>query len=135
MAKRPLDIMFVAAGLPPEELSRAGFPPAYVRGAFAPACRSRHAGAPRLYQPAMISTYFMAVGDRPVRSAARRDAVPSGKRRDAAGRSPTATFGRDKFSTGCVAIRLWCSAPRREPLLPGGEFLPGEIGRYHCRLV
>ncbi len=58
MAKRPLDIMFVAAGLPPEELSRAGFPPAYVRGAFAPACRSRHAGAPRLYQPAMISTYF-----------------------------------------------------------------------------
>ena len=53
----------------------------------------------------MISTYFMAVGDRPVRSAARRDAVPSGKRRDAAGRSPTATFGRDKFSTGCVANR------------------------------
>ena len=83
----------------------------------------------------MISTYFMAVGDRPVRSAARRDAVPSGKRRDAAGRSPTATGGRDKFPTGGVAIRLWCSAPRREPLLPGGEFLPGEIGRYHCRLV
>jgi hypothetical protein len=51
-------------------------------------------------------------------------------RRDAAGRSPTATGGRDKFTTGGVAIRLWCSAPRREPLLPGGEFLSGETGQY-----
>jgi len=49
-------------------------------------------------------TCFMAVGDRPVRSGARRDAVLSGKRRDAAGRSPTAPNdsgeGRDKFTTG-----------------------------------
>ncbi len=64
------------------------------------------------YQPAMISTYFMAVGDRPGRSAAQRDAVPSGKRRDAAGRSPTATGGRDKFATGGVAARLWCTHPQ-----------------------
>jgi hypothetical protein len=61
--------------------------------------------------------------------------VPSGKRRDAAGRSPTATEGRDKFTTGGVAIRLWCAAPPnqnmgREPLLPGGEFLSGETGHY-----
>ena len=54
----------------------------------------------------------MAVGDRSVRSAARRDAVPSGKRRDAAGRSPTATSGRDKFVTGGVAVRLWCTHPQ-----------------------
>jgi hypothetical protein len=72
----------------------------------------------------------MAMGDRPVRSDARRDAVPSGKRRDAAGRSPMATEGRDKFTTGGVAIRLWCAAPRREPLLSGGEFLSGETGQY-----
>ena len=39
----------------------------------------------------------------------RRDTVLSGKRRDAAGRSPTATEGRDKFNTGGVAARLWCA--------------------------
>jgi hypothetical protein len=61
--------------------------------------------------------------------------VPSGKRRDAAGRSPTATEGRDKFTTGDVAIRLWCAAPRREPFLPGGEFLAGETGQYQGPLV
>ena len=77
----------------------------------------------------------MAVGDRPVRSVARRDMVLSGKRRDAAGRSPTATGGRDKFTTGGVAARLWCKAPRREPLLPGGEFLSGETGQYQGPLV
>ncbi len=54
----------------------------------------------------------MAVGDRPVRSAARRDTVLSGKRRDAAGRSPMATGGRDKFTTRGVAIHLWCAAPQ-----------------------
>ena len=68
-------------------------------------------------------------------SAAQRDTVLSGKRRDAAGRSPKATAGRDKFTTGGVAIRLWCAAPPiqhmgREPLLPDGEFLSGETGQY-----
>ncbi len=72
----------------------------------------------------------MAVGDRPGRSAGRRDTVLSGQRRAAAGRSPTVTEGRDKFITGGVAIRLWCAAPRREPLLPGDEFLSGETGQY-----
>jgi hypothetical protein len=72
----------------------------------------------------------MAVGDRPDRSDAQRDTVLSGKRRDAAGRSPTATVGRDKFTTGGVSIRLWCAAPRREPLLPCGQFLSGETGQY-----
>jgi len=38
------------------------------------------------------------------------------------------------------AIRLWCAAPPnriwgREPLLPGGEFLSGETGRYQWSLV
>ncbi len=45
----------------------------------------------------------MAVGDRPIRNAGRRDTVLSGKRRDAAGRSPTVTRGRDKFTIGGVA--------------------------------
>ncbi len=82
----------------------------------------------------------MAVGDRPVWSAARRDTVLSGMRRDAAGRLPTATEGRDKFTIGgpvswMGAIRLWCAAPPdqimgREPLLPDGEFLSGETGQY-----
>ncbi len=85
-------------------------------------------------------TCFMAVGERPVRSAEQRDTVLSGKRRDAAGRSPTVTAGRDKFSTEGVAIRLWCDAPPnqymgREPLLPGGEFLSGETGQYQGPLV
>ncbi len=44
----------------------------------------------------------MAVGDRPVWSAAPRDRVLSRKRCDAAGRSPTATRGRDKFTIGGV---------------------------------
>ncbi len=35
------------------------------------------------YQRSLILTCLMAVGDRPVRSAARRDTVLSGKRRDA----------------------------------------------------
>ena len=72
----------------------------------------------------MISTYFMAVGDRPVRSAARRDAVPSGKRRDAAGRSPTATSGRDKFATGGVAARLWCTHHGANRSCPVANFSP-----------
>jgi hypothetical protein len=77
----------------------------------------------------------MTLSDRPVRSAARRDTVLSGKRRDAAGRSLRVTEGRDKFTTGGVPIRLWCAAPRREPLLPGGEFLAGETGQYQGPLV
>ncbi len=93
-----------------------------------------------LYQRSLILTCFMAVGDRPVRSPARRDAVPSGKRRDAAGRSPTATAGRDKITIGGVAIHLWCAAPPdrtlgREPLLPNGDFLSGETGQYQGSLV
>ncbi len=88
----------------------------------------------------MIMTYFMALGDRPVRSAEQRDMVLLGKRRDAAGRSPKATFGRDKFNAEgphsmIGAIRLWCAAPRHEPLLAGGEFLAGETGHYQGPLV
>ncbi len=66
----------------------------------------------------------MAVGERPVRSATRRDAVPSGKRRDAAVRSPTATFGRDKFTTGGVAIRLWCEHHGANRSCPVVNFSP-----------
>ena len=90
--------------------------------------------AMQLYHRPLILTCFMAPnpigGDRPVRGAKQRDTVLSGKWRDAAGRSPTATAGRDKFTTGGVAIRLWCAAPPiqhmgREPFLTGGEFLAG----------
>ncbi len=48
----------------------------------------------------------MSLCRRPVRSAARRDTVQSGKRRDAAGRWHRLTEGREKFTTGGVAIRL-----------------------------
>ncbi len=91
--------------------------------------------AMQLYHRPLILTCFMAVGDRPVRSAKQRDTVLSGKWRDEAGRSPTATEGRDKFTTGGVEIRLWCAAPRREPLLTGGEFLAGETGQYQGPVV
>ncbi len=45
------------------------------------------------------------------------------------------TEGRDKLSTGGVATRLWCDAPRRGPLLPGEQFLSGETGQYLGPLV
>ena len=64
------------------------------------------------YQRSLILTCFMAVGERPVRSDARRDAVPSGKRRDAAGRSPTATEGREKFTTGASRSASGAPHPR-----------------------
>ncbi len=72
----------------------------------------------------MISTYFMAVGDRPGRCGPPRESVAKGKRRDAAGRSPTATSGRDKFATGGVAARLWCTHHGANRACPVANFSP-----------
>ncbi len=66
----------------------------------------------------------MAVGDRGGRSAARHDTVLSGKRRDAAPRSPTATEGRDKFATGGVEVRLRCTHRGANRSYPVANFSP-----------
>ena len=49
----------------------------------------------------------MRLGARPVRRAAQRDTCVSGNRRNAAGRVPRRTEGREKFVTGGVARPLW----------------------------
>ena len=53
-----------------------------------------------LYQGSLILTCFKRLGARPVRRAVQRDTF-------AAGRVAKRTEGREKFVTGCVAIRLW----------------------------
>ena len=54
----------------------------------------------------------------------RRDAVASGKRRNAAGRVPRRTEGREKFVTGGVAIRLWYTYHGANRSYPVTNFSP-----------
>ncbi len=66
----------------------------------------------------------MRLGARPVRRAVRRDAVASGKRRNAAGRVPRRTEGREKFVTGGVAPRLWYTYHGANRSYPVANFSP-----------
>jgi hypothetical protein len=53
-----------------------------------------------------------------------RDTCVSGKRRNAAGRALRRTEGRDKFVTGCVAIRLWYTYHGANRSYPVTNFSP-----------
>ncbi len=53
-----------------------------------------------------------------------RDAVASGKRRNAAGRALRRTEGREKFVTWCVAIRLWYTYHGANRSYPVTNFSP-----------
>ena len=66
----------------------------------------------------------MRLGARPVRRTAQRDAFVSGKRCNAAGRAPRRTEGREKFATGCVAIRLWYTYHGANRSCPVANFSP-----------
>ena len=66
----------------------------------------------------------MRLGARPVRRTAQRDTFVSGKRCNAAGRAPRRTEGREKFATGCVAIRLWYTYHGANRSCPVANFSP-----------
>jgi hypothetical protein len=68
-------------------------------------------------------THLMARGGPPGRRGPRRDAPASGKGRNAPGGPPRATEGRVPLTARCVALRLWCAAPRR------GSRLTSEQGK------
>ncbi len=53
-----------------------------------------------------------------------RDAVASGKRRNAAGRARESTEGREKFVTWCVAPPLWYTYHGANRSYPAANFSP-----------
>ena len=69
-------------------------------------------------------THLMARGGPPVRRGSQRDAIASGKRRNAAGGPPRATEGRVCLTARGVAPRLRYPAPLREARLTGGQANP-----------
>ena len=69
-------------------------------------------------------TCFLRLSARPVRRAVRRDTSVSGKRRNAAGRVPRRTEGREKFVTGGVAVRLWYTYHGANRSYPVTNFSP-----------
>ena len=69
-------------------------------------------------------THLMSHGGPPGRRGPRRDACPSGKGRNAPDGPPRATAGRVSLAVRCVAARLRCAAPRREPRLTDGQGNP-----------
>jgi hypothetical protein len=64
------------------------------------------------------------------RRVAPRDAVPSGKRRNASSVSRRATAGRVLFAVGRVARRLTWATRRRGVLLTEGKNHPGQMTGY-----
>ena len=62
---------------------------------------------------------------------------PAGQARAAArcSASGKARKGRAPYSAGCVAVRLRCAAPPREPRLAGRKREPGQMDHYQCPLV
>jgi len=80
----------------------------------------------------MIMTYFMALGERPVRSAAPRDAVPSGKKRNDATEQGRPAFGGAAWRFAGVApldrcpTSLFASLHLETPICP---IKPIQIGR------
>ena len=69
-------------------------------------------------------THLMARIGPPGRRGPQRDAVASGKGRNAPGGPLRATEGRVCLSARCVALRLRYNAPRREARLTGGQANP-----------
>ena len=77
-----------------------------------------------LYQGAIIMTHLMARGSLSGRRGPQRDACASVKARNAPGGLPRTTEGRVPLTTRGVALRLWYTAPRREPRLTSGQGNP-----------
>ena len=69
-------------------------------------------------------THLMARGGPPDRRGPQRDAIASGKGRNAAGGPPRATEGRVCLTARGVALRLRYIAPLREARLTGGQANP-----------
>ena len=84
----------------------------------------KDASPPDLYQGSLILTCFMRLGARPVKRATQRDTFVSGKWCNAAGRVPRRTEGREKFATGCVAVRLWYTYHGANRSCPVTNFSP-----------
>ena len=69
-------------------------------------------------------THLMAHGGPPGRRGPRRDAIASGKGRNAPGGPPRATEGRVCLPARGVALRLRYTAPLRETRLARGQANP-----------
>ena len=118
----------------------AGFrgKPIVLGAAFLAMPRQSRMFSAELYQEWIIMTHLMARGGFPGRRAAPRDAVPSGKRRNAPGKPPRATEGRSaqgpRFVAG-GAVRLswgrltWGRTTAR-PAPTQRQKSIGQMGRY-----